>query len=208
MVFAAAIALMLSAPSDPDITDPALRAAPKIISREEWGAKPPVLDLPPHTIDRITVHHTGVRQNRERTFFDKLRGLQAWSQREDQLAGGRTKPQWADIPYHFYIDWQGEIAEARPISLPGDTNTSYDVRGHALIVVEGTFPTDTFNAQQRRALYQLTLHLARTYSVWPHRIKGHVDYTPGETDCPGDSIIHELPYLRLFVATHRDEVSD
>ncbi|MCE2939173.1 MAG: peptidoglycan recognition family protein [Armatimonadota bacterium] len=173
---------------------------PAIWTREEWGAKPPVLPMEPHTITRITIHHTGVKQTAQRDFGDKLRGLQAWSQREDQLAGGRTKPQWTDIPYHYYIDWSGRIAEARPVELPGDTNTSYDVRGHLLIVVEGLFPEDTLHEPQRKTLYQLTSYLAREHKVFPHAIKGHVDFAPGETDCPGASLIHEIPHLRLWLA--------
>lgn len=177
----------------------ALALMPAIISREEWGAKPPVLDLPHHRIERITIHHTGVAQAPDRGFYDKLRGLQAWSQREDMLAGGRTKPQWADIPYHYYIDVNGLIAECRPIELPGDTNTSYDVRGHALVVVEGSFPTDYFNIRQKDSLYHLTRWLAAEHNVPSDRIAGHMDFAPGETTCPGETIMKIMPDLRSFV---------
>ena len=101
---------------------------PKMMSRADWGAQPPVLKMEPHNITKITVHHTGVRQDANRDFVSKLKGLQTFSQREDKLADGRTKPQWTDIPYHYYIDVNGEIAECRPIELPGDTNTSYETR--------------------------------------------------------------------------------
>ncbi|MBA4294242.1 N-acetylmuramoyl-L-alanine amidase [bacterium] len=171
--------------------------------RGDWGAKPVVLEMEPHRIDRITIHHTGVAQVKTRPFFDKLRGLQAWSQREDELAGGRKKPQWADIPYHYYIDWRGDVAECRPIELPGDTNTTYDVRGHALVVIEGSFPTDEFNRDQRRKLEKVVLWLADRFDVPADRIAGHVDFAPGETDCPGSSVMEYLPELRRVVRAKR-----
>lgn len=171
-----------------------------LYSRENWKAKPMVLQLEPHKIDRITIHHTGVSQDFRRPFFDKLRGLQAWSQREDKLDSGKSKPQWADIPYHFYIDCHGDIAECRPIGFPGDTNTSYDVRGHALVVVEGTLSTEDFSDRQRKALMETVLWLAAKYNVPADRIKGHMDYAPGETDCPGEKVMAFLPAIRNAVA--------
>lgn len=175
------------------------QASPRIISRAEWGAKP--IQNPPakHRITKITLHHTGVRQNPNRTLEDKLRGLQAFSQREDKLASGKTKPAWPDIPYHYYIDIEGRIGEGREIAYPGDTNTSYSTVGHALVVVDGSFPADYFNIRQRRALYQVVLWLAEKHKVPSAEIKGHLDYTPGETDCPGKSIIDELPKIRAEV---------
>lgn len=176
---------------------------PWIYSRKNWGANKVVLELKPHKITTITVHHTGVKQDKARAFFSKLRGLQAWSQREDELAGGKKKPQWADIPYHYYIDWQGGIAECRPINLPGDTNTSYDVRGHALVVVEGTFPDDEFNADQQKSLMATVLWLSDKYHVPAEKIKGHMDYAPGETDCPGTSIMEFLPKICDAIKKHK-----
>lgn len=168
-------------------------------SREDWGAKAVVLQLEPHKIDRITVHHTGVKQDPKRQFFEKLRGLQAWCQREDELAGGKKKPQWADIPYHYYIDWHGDIAECRPIEIPGDTNTSYDVRGHALVVVEGILSDEPFNDRQQKSLMSTVLWLADKYNVPAERIGGHMDYAPGETDCPGTAVMDFLPEIRRKV---------
>ena len=183
----------------PGVLPQHLPREPQIISREEWGAKEPVLELRRHRITRITVHHTGTRQSFARPFVDKLQGLQAWSQRDDKLAGGKDKSKWADIPYHFYIDWQGKIAECRPIELPGDTNTSYNTRGHLLIVLEGSFPLDSLRAAQRESLFELTRYVAAKFNVAGTKIRGHIDYAPGETACPGRTIYDLLPRLRRQV---------
>ena len=173
---------------------------PQIISREDWGAKPPVIAQVPHHPKFITIHHTGVKRDESRPFFDKLRGLQAWSQRDDKLAGGREKPMWADIPYHYYISWQGDIAECRQWMYPGDTNTSYDTWGHLLVVVEGNFPEDQFNASQKKALVQLVDHLSRKHRIGVEKIKSHRDYAPDETTCPGQSVYDFMPSLRQAVS--------
>jgi hypothetical protein len=174
--------------------------APDIVTREEWGANPPVIDLEPHEIVTITIHHTGTRQNEDRTLEDKLRGLQSFSQSEGRLASGKFKPKWADIPYHYYIGVSGRIGEGRPIELPGDTNTSYNPAGHALIVLEGSFPLDELRPAQKESLYELTAYLADKHDVPAYTIMGHNDWTPGETLCPGTTVTNLLPDLRQYVA--------
>lgn len=176
---------------------------PEIWKRSEWGAKPPVLKLEPQTVTRITVHHTGVQQTPERDFGDKLRGLQAWSQREDKLDTGKIKPQWADIPYHYYIDWSGRIAECRPVEIPGDTNTEYDTRGHALVVVEGLFPVDYLSYFQRKSLRNLVTWLSIKYNVGADFVQSHRDVAVGQTDCPGESLYAYMPELRAWVSDWR-----
>ncbi len=172
---------------------------PKIVSRAEWGAAPPVIDLVPHRIRFITIHHAGVARKTEPAFFTRLRNLQSWSQRDDQLAGGQKKPMWSDIPYHYYIDWDGTTAECREIVFPGDTNTTYDVWGHALVCLEGSLSSDAYTKEQKQATYDLVAWLAWRYRVPAENIKGHRDYAPGETDCPGDAAYASLPELREHV---------
>jgi hypothetical protein len=174
-------------------------AAPDMLTRAEWGARPPVIALVPHRVKKITVHHAGVARKKEPEFAQRLRNLQAWSQRDDFLAGGRGKPMWSDIPYHYYIDWDGTAAECRDIVFPGDTNTTYDVWGHALVCLEGSLSTDEFTPSQKKSLYDLVTWLAWYYRVPSSEIKGHKDYAPGETDCPGDAAYAELPALREHV---------
>lgn len=178
---------------------------PEIMSREDWGAQPMVQKLEKHKITMITVHHTGVKAAPERDFGDKLRGLQAWSQRDDELAGGKKKPQWADIPYHYYIDVHGKIAECRPVEYPGDTNTNYDTTGHALVVVEGLFPEDHFSYAQRKALRNVVTWLSFRFNVPASKVQGHSDVAPGQTTCPGESIVEELPHLREWVREYREK---
>jgi hypothetical protein len=154
-----------------------------------------------HTPERITIHHTGTRQAPARSLAEKMQGLQRFSQREDSLAGGRRKRQWADIPYHLYVAVDGEVAEGRDWRYVGDSNTPYDPTGHFLIVLEGSFDTDTLTSGQRNALDALVIAAMKRWRIPPDRIAGHRDYA--RTRCPGQNVYSELPRLRVLVGGSR-----
>jgi hypothetical protein len=177
---------------------PAFPSRPPVVSRAEWGARPVGENARPHRIFRITIHHGGVASNPARSLEDKLRGLQAWSQREATLAGGRTKPAWPDVPYHFYISIDGRIGEARPVGYAGDTNTEYDTTGHLLIVLEGNFEEERPAEAQIASLRALTLWAAWKWRVPAGRIRGHKDFA--QTLCPGKNLMPELANLRSLAA--------
>jgi hypothetical protein len=150
-----------------------------------------------HRIERITIHHTATRQSMERSLADKLRGLQAFSQRDDSLGDGRKKPAWADIPYHYYIAVDGTVGEARSWRYVGDSNTPYDPTGHLLIVVEGNFEDEQLTDGQMRALESLVTAFARRFGVPGERLGAHKDYA--STRCPGRNLYAELPRLRALI---------
>jgi hypothetical protein len=157
--------------------------------------------MTPHSPNRITIHHTATRQAPARPLVEKMQALQRFSQREDSLADGRRKRQWADVPYHVYIAVDGEVAEGREWRYVGDSNTPYDPTGHFLIVLEGSFDADTLTAAQRSALDALVVAAARRWRVPPGRIAGHRDYA--QTRCPGRNVYGELPRLRSLVGGSR-----
>jgi hypothetical protein len=172
-----------------------LMPRPQMVTREEWGAKPVLPSAKRHSISRITLHHGGVKSNPGRTLEDKLRGLQAWSQRADKLASGKDKPAWPDIPYHYYIDVSGRVGEARPVHFAGDTNTEYDPAGHLLIVLEGDFNQEEVGAAQYSALLQLGQWCAWSWGVPVEKIGAHDDYS-SQTSCPGKNLKALLPAMK------------
>src|SRR5687768_1921708 len=110
---------------------------PKIISRKDWGANKPVGEGKKHQITFITVHHTATAQKPEGLIGTKMRNLQAFSQRDDKLDTGKVKPAWFDIPYHYYIAADGQIAEGRPIRYAGVSNTDCAPSEQARRLVDG-----------------------------------------------------------------------
>ncbi len=153
----------------------------EIVTRAEWGWVPLTDTIPTHKIKYITIHHGGEYFPEDKDVIQYLIGLQSWS---------RSEKHWIDNPYHYMIDLQGKIYEARPIEYPGDTNTDYDVRGHALICVMGNYETQILSKTQFEQLALLTASLADKYDVPNDHIKGHKDYT--ETLCPGKDLYRYL----------------
>lgn len=150
---------------------------PPIITRQQWGWKTLTDSMPTQIIKRITVHHGGVYFSPDSDAVAYIQKLQDWS---------RENKHWIDIPYHYMIDFQGKIYEARPIRFPGDTNTDYDPRGHALICVIGNFEEQQVNEQQLNSLSALIRWLMAKYNVPIDSVKTHKDYT--ETLCPGKNL--------------------
>jgi tetratricopeptide (TPR) repeat protein len=166
----------------------------KILSRQEWGAKPPNGAMKPHQPGRITIHHTATPQKPARTLADKLAALQTFSQNEGKLGNGKPKPAWPDVPYHYYIDCQGGIAEGRDVNSVGDTNTDYDPTGHLLIVLEGNFEEEKVTAPQWATLVKAVSWLAARHRVSPDEVQGHKDFA--DTLCPGKALHEQLGQLR------------
>jgi hypothetical protein len=171
---------------------------PPIITRADWGAAPPTADFVPQQPRQITLHHEGVYFDGSRSAPDYLRHVQRWSV---------THRKWPDIPYHFLIDLVGRIYEGRPLDARGDTNTSYDLRDHALIALIGKY--DQGEQQPSRpqidSIIALMGWISDTYTIAPNLIFGHRDFIPlndkgeyidprsGEKiTCPGDNLYRYL----------------
>lgn len=152
-----------------------------VTRRGQWGWEPITQGLAEHRVTRITIHHGGVDFPDDKDVVKYLLALQSW---------GRSDKGWIDIPYHFMIDRQGRIYEARPINFPGDTNTTYDPSGHALIAVMGNYENQVLSQAQLDALVAMTTFLAEEYAVPIENIRGHKDYA--ETTCPGEDIYRYL----------------
>ena len=152
-----------------------------VIERQQWGWVPPTEGISEHQISKITIHHGGENFADDKDPIKYLRALQSW---------GRSDKGWMDIPYHFMIDRQGNIYETRPINFPGDTNTTYDPAGHALISVMGNYEIQSLSEIQLNALVSITVFLVGEFDVPTENIKGHKDYA--DTACPGEDIYRLL----------------
>lgn len=148
----------------------------QVIERPGWGAREANEGYGSHVIERLTVHHTAVELIDNRSAPERLRGHQRFHQQHG----------WADIAYHFAIDRNGNVYEARPTSAPGDTFTNYDPTGHFLPVLEGDYDSQEPTEIQIEALVLLLAWAAERFDVAPATIGGHRDYAA--TSCPGDRV--------------------
>jgi hypothetical protein len=168
---------------------------PRILARNEWGAKNPMGDMKRHSPNRITIHHTASRQRHDVSLQDKMRSLQKFSQNSSKLANGDQKLSWPDVPYHFYVSVDGQIAEGRNINFVGDTNTDYDPTGHVLLVLEGSFDEEQPSSMQLDSLRCLVRWVGVNWHIPTNTIKGHKDYA--STACPGKNLQKELHTLSV-----------
>jgi len=168
-------------------TPPAkVMAQAQIISVAQWGGE--MVDMSKTSARRhvpkfITLHHGGVAFLRDKDPKQYLRNLQSWS---------RGTRMWADIPYHYLIDLDGNVYQGRDVNYAGDTNTEYDPSGHALIVVLGNFEEVEPNRAQLNAVTATMTMLAKRFNIAPDKIAGHKDFS-AQTVCPGKAL---YPYLQ------------
>jgi N-acetylmuramoyl-L-alanine amidase len=159
---------------------------PTMLSRNAWQAKPPSLAMTKQKPVAILLHHTGSPMKIKTTLATQMRGLQRFSQAQEKLADGRTKPAWPDVPYHFYIAANGNIAEGRDINAVGDTNTGYDPKGFIQVVVEGNFEIETPKPSQLASLRLLLEWLKQSYDINNSAITAHKQ--EAQTACPGKNL--------------------
>jgi hypothetical protein len=177
---------------------PAAQPAPEILPRAAWGALPADADrMKQHTPREIVIHHTAEPQQKGQSLEYKLQLLQRFSRATGRV-GSQPKPAWGDVPYHFYIDPIGRIAEGRSLAYAGDTNTKYDTADRIQIVLEGHFDKEQPSGTQLRSLDRLVVWLAARYRIPASRISGHHDHVV--TGCPGNNLKRYLPELRNKVA--------
>jgi hypothetical protein len=165
--------------------------APALLTREAWQAKPPSMAMRPQKPTAILIHHTGSAMKPKATLIAKMKGLQRFSQAREKLSDGRTKPEWPDVPYHFYIAVDGKIAEGRNVNAMGDTNTGYDPTGFIQVVVEGNFETEKLTDAQAASLKSVLQWLMDKYQIKATSILSHKD--KAQTACPGKDLAERLP---------------
>jgi hypothetical protein len=179
--------------------------APFILTRQAWGAKQALPGMKPQLVGGIILHNTGVRKNRGTSLESKMRGLQNFSQSPGEVSPGQIKPSWPDVPYHFYVDSAGRIAEGRDTNFAGDTNTNYDTSGYIQIVVEGDFEKEAPSKEEISALHDLLAWVLHSRGLTVESITVHKDHA--STDCPGRNLMAVLPNLLAQVKRRLASVS-
>jgi len=163
----------------------------QIHSRAEWNAAEPKIYKSQVPV-RITIHHEGeiFNPNKE-SAAQHIKKVQSWGMSEARS--------WSDIPYHFIIDFDGNIYEGRNVFTAGETATEYDPEGHLLITCLGNFEEQQVTEKQLNALIELTAYCCKKYEIDPSTIKSHKDFA--KTLCPGKDLYRyiESGYLLMEV---------
>jgi hypothetical protein len=178
--------------------------APAVLARDAWKAKEALPGMKRHQPVSIVLHHTGEKQQRSVSLERKMQGLQNFSQMRAPFGPGRVKPIWGDVPYHFYIDVAGRIAEGRGVMFVGDTNTKYDPTGHIQIVLEGNFEVEMPARPQLDAVRDLVAWLTLAWNIPADKISTHGDHA--RTPCPGKNFMTGWTALRGEINAKRGTI--
>lgn len=178
--------------------------APGILTRQQWHARAALPGLQPQDIRGIILHNTGVHKNPAISLENKMRGLQSFSQNPGMVSPGHFKPVWPDVPYHFYIDASGRIAEGRDVRFAGDTNTNYNTSGYVQVVIEGDFEVEYPNPKQLAAARELVAWLLQYWNLPIKSVSVHQDHAA--TDCPGRNFMSVLPTLLTQISQKLSQV--
>ncbi|MGZ5030110.1 MAG: peptidoglycan recognition protein family protein [Methylobacter sp.] len=185
-------------------------AGPSIVSRASWGAQPAIEHRHPlikevnqghHLVAAenslterkqaiyLTVHHTARKASKD-TLATNLKDFQK------QMFGytinygnGRSKRIYlGDIPYHYFIDRNGEIGEGRELKFAAYSNTLYKtpIENHITVVLDGNFESSRPTKNQIASLTNLLEYLSNRHNIKLENIKVHIDVAP--TNCPGNNL--------------------
>ncbi len=172
---AAGVASVVGTRATARATPPASAA---LLCRDAWGARPPLPGGRPHTITRMTIHHTEVVLGDNSNITSRLRQ----HQRYHQIDKG-----WVDIAYHVGVDRDGNIFELRRTGIAGDTATDYDTTGHFLVVCEGDFNVEQISEAQLDGAARAFAWATQEFGITSSTLAGHRQLA-AETSCPGANL--------------------
>lgn len=189
--FAAELGLKAEAGDDQPIDQPEVALPkPPVVSRAEWGAKPPKSGYSAHTPRQLVVHHTFSPTQAQWQGEASLRGIQAFHQNDRG---------WIDIGYHFMIGVDGRVFEGRPTEVSGAHVVPNPNKVGICVAGDYSEGKDTLTEASKTSLVALLAHLAGKYRIAPEGkgLTGHRDWM--STGCPGDTLYAQLPALRQAV---------
>jgi hypothetical protein len=149
-----------------------------MLCRQSWGAKPALPGGRPHTITRMTIHHSAVALPDNRGIVERLQQHQRFHQNDRG---------WIDIAYHAAVDRNGNIFALRDTAIAGDTATDYDTTGHFLVLCEGNFDTEAVTEAQLAGAALVCAWAARKFGIGVNTLASH-QQVAAATDCPGTSL--------------------
>ncbi len=193
-------------PEPTPVPEPAPPAAPAVVTREAWGARPydgtPVKQP---RYEHLVLHHAaGFQATSQQEGIERMRQIQAFHQ---DTRG------WSDVAYHFIVDQGGHVyqgrpyAQSRPLAERPDLVIGAHVAGQNTgkigVCVLGCYNPETSNcndavsAATLDALVRLFAFLSHHYGIPPANIRGHRDFLA--TECPGSTLYPRLTEIRQRV---------
>lgn len=162
----------------------------KIVTRAQWGARPPVsVTRMPEPAQYTFLHHTA--DERGGTGAEWVRAEQAYHM---DVNG------WGDIGYSWLYDPRDKtFYEGRGWGVAGAHTYGYNSVGHALCLL-GNFDTRTLDGADVQALGEL-LRLVRDQGHGPAVFTGHGSMPDNATACPGRYANARIPEINAAASS-------
>lgn len=162
-------------------------------------------DAVPHTwqlreaqpFSRITIHHQGAGVAGTRHENSVVADI-------DAIFGGHRRLGYADIGYHFVIDYDGRVWEGRSLAYSG-AHVAGQNDDNIGILALGNYNRQKPSTATVVSLKGLVAALEKRYSIKPDRLFGHREL--GASDCPGKHLFSRVVNMRAaFVAAAEQQV--
>ncbi|MBW4573908.1 MAG: N-acetylmuramoyl-L-alanine amidase [Aphanothece sp. CMT-3BRIN-NPC111] len=176
----------------------------RVISTDEWGARPPKVWSEETTPKFVIIHHTDTPNPPN----DISKGTEEGGKRlaRNIQAGHMDSFGWWDSGHNFLNTTGGILLEGRHGSLAKIKRGRCVQSSHAGTIEankspgienEGRFMTYNMGERQWNSLVELCVSICDSCNISPDNIKGHRDFSP--TECPGQWLYSQLPRLRQEV---------
>ncbi|XP_045208502.2 peptidoglycan-recognition protein SC2-like [Mercenaria mercenaria] len=164
-----------------------------IISRSQWGARPPThvsyISTPVH---EFFIHHTESPScSSQSECSTRVRGIQNYHM---------DSRGWSDIGYSFLVGEDGNVYEGRGWSHIGAHTAGYNSKAFAASMI-GSYMTHLPNSKALTAVKNLIACGVQLGKIaGDYRLYGHRD--AGQTDCPGDALYKEIQTWPHYSHSH------
>ena len=163
----------------------------RIITRAEWGARPPKYRYNLSTpTPRLWLHHAaGAILPGDDSVSDadlrRIRSIQNYHM---------DKRGWSDIAYNFLVDPDGNIFEGRGADIKGGHTYGENSVSHGICVM-GNYDNQLVDSDLPDRLVEF-VRFGYQQSWWPLGFTGgHKDAPEAETSCPGRYLYRLLPEI-------------
>jgi hypothetical protein len=159
-----------------------------VIPRSKWTSAHPKRWLADSmtTIRRITVHHDAIMPVPTGSYTDSLRRMQL-------IRTGHLNRGWADIGYHFAIDRNGRVFQARPLELQG-AHVKNNNPGNLGIVVFGNYEKIRPTQASLESVNKMVAYAMERFNVPLSQVRTHQELR--STACPGRFLQEQMNRTR------------
>lgn len=155
----------------------------EIVSRAEWGSRPPK-GTPKHIsipTPELWLHHTASPSGGA----SRVRAIQDFHM---DIRG------WSDIAYSFLVNHEGTIYEGRGAGISGAHTAGHNSISHAICVM-GHYDNTTPTQAAISSVVELAAH-GFEEGWWPQLFTGgHRDASGANTSCPGQNLYELIPEI-------------